>query len=214
MLFMRGQQHREYAAKALAIASISYGCVLRTPYVVRPRHLTTNKYGVLRSTDTEYGALRTVAEFTPQTAHAQHCSINPCAKPDWAACHPCLQKLKRFQHTEYLRVVVHLHAPTKAKISTTSMQLSQLRRPLQAAALSICRICAPPVFSASALLAPRVLPSPTFLAGAAVEGRRYASVKKQGAYKIRSNKTVAKKLGAKRVGGMCRPSSNLEQGLT
>lgn len=39
---------------------------------------------------------------------------------------------------------------------------------------------------------------------AAVEGRRYASVKSQGAYKLRSNKTIPKKLGAKKTGGMSR----------
>lgn len=37
--------------------------------------------------------------------------------------------------------------------------------------------------------------------GAAVEGRRYASVKSQGAYRIPNKKTIAKKLGAKRSGG-------------
>ncbi|KAK5655670.1 hypothetical protein OQA88_5603 [Cercophora sp. LCS_1] len=35
---------------------------------------------------------------------------------------------------------------------------------------------------------------------AAVQGRRYASVKSQGAYKLRSNKTIPKKLGAKKTG--------------
>jgi len=37
-------------------------------------------------------------------------------------------------------------------------------------------------------------------ANVALHGRRYASVKSQGAYKLRSNKTIPKKLGAKRTG--------------
>ncbi|KAK4139521.1 ribosomal L27 protein-domain-containing protein [Dichotomopilus funicola] len=37
-------------------------------------------------------------------------------------------------------------------------------------------------------------------AGSAVEGRRYASVKAQGAYKIKSKKTIPKKMGAKKTG--------------
>ena len=40
-------------------------------------------------------------------------------------------------------------------------------------------------------------------AGLAVEGRRYASVKSQGAYRLRDSSTVPKKLGAKKTGGMC-----------
>jgi large subunit ribosomal protein L27 len=36
----------------------------------------------------------------------------------------------------------------------------------------------------------------------AVEGRRYASVKSQGAYKIRDSSTIPKKMGAKKTGGM------------
>ncbi len=42
--------------------------------------------------------------------------------------------------------------------------------------------------------------SPT-TANSAVEGRRYASVKSQGAYKIPNKKTVPKKMGAKKTGG-------------
>lgn len=34
-----------------------------------------------------------------------------------------------------------------------------------------------------------------------MEGRRYASVKSQGAYRIPNKKTIAKKLGAKKSGG-------------
>ena len=39
-------------------------------------------------------------------------------------------------------------------------------------------------------------------ANAAVEGRRHASVKSQGAYRLKSKKTIAKKMGAKKTGGM------------
>ncbi len=38
---------------------------------------------------------------------------------------------------------------------------------------------------------------------AAVEGRRNASVKAQGAYKLKKKKTLPKKLGCKKTGGMC-----------
>jgi large subunit ribosomal protein L27 len=39
-------------------------------------------------------------------------------------------------------------------------------------------------------------------ANQAVEGRRYASVKSQGAYRIRDSSTIPKNLGAKKTGGM------------
>ena len=45
-------------------------------------------------------------------------------------------------------------------------------------------------------------------ANAAVEGRRYASVKSQGAYRLKSKKTIAKKMGAKKTGGMSCSSSH------
>lgn len=77
------------------------------------------------------------------------------------------------------------------------MQIAQLRRPLQ-------RVAAGP-------LAPRVRPtclSERFAqlridshAAFVVQGRRYASVKSQGAYRIPNKKTLPKKLGAKRTGG-------------
>lgn len=38
-----------------------------------------------------------------------------------------------------------------------------------------------------------------------MEGRRYASVKSQGAYRIPNKKTIAKKLGAKKSGGRFLP---------
>lgn len=36
----------------------------------------------------------------------------------------------------------------------------------------------------------------------ALQGTRYASVKSQGAYRIPNKKTIAKKMGAKKTGGM------------
>ncbi len=42
-------------------------------------------------------------------------------------------------------------------------------------------------------------------ANAAVEGRRHASVKSQGAYILRDSSTIPKKLGAKKTGGMSHP---------
>jgi hypothetical protein len=39
---------------------------------------------------------------------------------------------------------------------------------------------------------------------AVVEGRRHASVKSQGAYRLRDSSTIPKKLGAKKSGGMSR----------
>lgn len=41
------------------------------------------------------------------------------------------------------------------------------------------------------------------LANSLVQGQRYASVKAQGAYKKKSKRGIPKKLGAKRIGGMC-----------
>jgi protein phosphatase inhibitor 2 len=72
------------------------------------------------------------------------------------------------------------------------MRLVQLQWPLQAAVKAASR------------------PTVTTLAGQlaslrinGIDGRRYASVKSQGHYKLKSKKTLPKKLGAKRTGGMC-----------
>ncbi|KAK3360401.1 ribosomal L27 protein-domain-containing protein [Lasiosphaeria hispida] len=81
------------------------------------------------------------------------------------------------------------------------MHLIQLRRPLQRVAASSCRQFAPvlrPTTTFSERFAQLRINSPT--CGAAVEGRRYASVKSQGAYKITNKKTLPKKLGAKKTG--------------
>jgi large subunit ribosomal protein L27 len=82
------------------------------------------------------------------------------------------------------------------------MQLINLRRPLQAAAVNSCRAqaTAAPACSLSerfALLRLDVGHSST-----GIGGRRWASVKSQGAYKLTNKKTIPKKLGAKRTGGM------------
>jgi protein phosphatase inhibitor 2 len=87
------------------------------------------------------------------------------------------------------------------------MHFAQLQRPLQRAAASSSR----PLSAVLRTTTTRTtiedrfaclrISSPT-AANAAVEGRRYASVKSQGAYKIPSKKTIAKKMGAKKTGGM------------
>ncbi|KAJ2965579.1 hypothetical protein NUW58_g10861 [Xylaria curta] len=43
---------------------------------------------------------------------------------------------------------------------------------------------------------------------AIAEGRRHASVKSQGAYKLRDSSTIPKKLGAKKSGGMSPPQAS------
>ncbi|KAK4120970.1 hypothetical protein N657DRAFT_578563 [Parathielavia appendiculata] len=89
-----------------------------------------------------------------------------------------------------------------------SMQLTRLQRPLQRAAVSSNR-------PFGAVLRPTTATAPTTsledrfahlrialptATGAAVEGRRYASVKSQGAYRIPNKKTIPKKMGAKKTG--------------
>ena len=68
------------------------------------------------------------------------------------------------------------------------MQLAQLRRPLQRAAAAL-----EDQFT-------RLRIAPALSNNAAVQGRRYASVKSQGAYRIPNKKTIAKKMGAKKTG--------------
>lgn len=81
------------------------------------------------------------------------------------------------------------------------MHLARLQRPFHRAAASSYR-----PFSA-VLLEERFphlrIASPT-ATNAAVLGCRYASVKSQGAYKLKSKKTIPKKMGAKKAGGMSR----------
>lgn len=81
------------------------------------------------------------------------------------------------------------------------MRLGQLQRPLQAVAVAgSCR----PILATFALPsrpAVQSTPAQAHPADGVVEGRRYASVKSQGAYRIPNKKTIAKKLGAKKSGG-------------
>ncbi|KAF9877220.1 putative ribosomal protein L27 [Colletotrichum karsti] len=69
------------------------------------------------------------------------------------------------------------------------MRLIQLQQPLRAAAAGLLR---PAV--------PTAQPGVVAAANALVGGRRYASVKSQGAYKLQPKRTIPKKLGAKRTG--------------
>lgn len=89
------------------------------------------------------------------------------------------------------------------------MRLPQLQRPLQAACIHGGYR---PVLASFALPIRPTIPTAQALRpaerGGLVEGRRYASVKSQGAYRIPNKKTIAKKLGAKKSGGMfCLASS-------
>lgn len=88
------------------------------------------------------------------------------------------------------------------------MHLAQLRQPLTRAAAnschSVCRLPTTHSVSATAILSEqfahlRIGPSSS---NVAVEGRRYASVKAQGAYRLKPKRTIPKKLGAKKTGGM------------
>ncbi|KAK3402470.1 ribosomal L27 protein-domain-containing protein [Sordaria brevicollis] len=87
------------------------------------------------------------------------------------------------------------------------MHLAQLRQPLTRAAANSCHsVCRLPTthssVSATALLSEqfahlRIGPTSS---NVAVEGRRYASVKSQGAYRLKPKRTIPKKLGAKKTG--------------
>lgn len=96
------------------------------------------------------------------------------------------------------------------------MHLARLQRPLQRAAASNARplgtVLRPTTTATTTATTATTLEerfahlritSPN-AAGSAVEGRRYASVKAQGAYKIKSKKTIPKKMGAKKTGGRFR----------
>ncbi|KAI0471497.1 ribosomal L27 protein-domain-containing protein [Xylariaceae sp. FL0804] len=77
------------------------------------------------------------------------------------------------------------------------MRIAQLQRPVAAAASCLART--------NPTAALRQLPDAFAqlrigASNAALEGRRYASVKAQGAYKIRSTRTIPKKMGAKKTG--------------
>ncbi|KAK2602931.1 hypothetical protein N8I77_009426 [Diaporthe amygdali] len=80
------------------------------------------------------------------------------------------------------------------------MRLGQLQRPLQA--IAVAGSCRPALATFALPIRPAVQSTPAQAQSAdgVVEGRRYASVKSQGAYRIPNKKTIAKKLGAKKSG--------------
>lgn len=78
----------------------------------------------------------------------------------------------------------------------SSMRLAQLQRPLRSVAVGPC---IPPLRPVTTLLCCRLGPNAN---NSFVDGRRFASVKAQGAYKVSNSKRPMKKMGAKRVGGM------------
>ncbi|OLN89054.1 54S ribosomal protein L2, mitochondrial [Colletotrichum chlorophyti] len=77
------------------------------------------------------------------------------------------------------------------------MRLLQLQQPLRAAAAGLLRTAAP--IQSTTSTAAQLFRADA--ANALVAGRRYASVKSQGAYKLAPKRTIPKKLGAKRTGG-------------
>lgn len=85
------------------------------------------------------------------------------------------------------------------------MHLTRLQPALQRAAASSSRPFGAVLRTTTTTLEDRFaslrISSPA-VANAAVQGKRYASVKSQGAYKVKSKKTIPKKLGAKKTGGM------------
>ena len=78
------------------------------------------------------------------------------------------------------------------------MQLLQLRRPLQ---IAVAGRSKPSVTFSWACLTERFAGLGLDASKVGAEGRRWASVKSQGAYRIPNKKTKPKKLGAKRTGG-------------
>ncbi|KAG8163468.1 hypothetical protein KVR01_006765 [Diaporthe batatas] len=78
------------------------------------------------------------------------------------------------------------------------MRLGQLQRPIQAVA--VAGSCRPTLATFALPSRPAIQSTPAQAQDAVVEGRRYASVKSQGAYRIPNKKTIAKKLGAKKSG--------------
>ncbi|KAI0835171.1 ribosomal L27 protein-domain-containing protein [Hypoxylon sp. FL0890] len=77
------------------------------------------------------------------------------------------------------------------------MRIAQLTRPIAAAASSISRTTSPTTIrQLREVLGQLRIGS----SNAVVEGRRHASVKSQGAYKLRDSSTIPKKLGAKKSG--------------
>ena len=92
------------------------------------------------------------------------------------------------------------------------MHLARLQGPLQRAAASSGRPFSAVLRTTTTATAlenafARLRITSPAAANAAVQGRRYASVKSQGAYRLKSKKTIAKKMGAKKTGGMSCSSS-------
>lgn len=83
--------------------------------------------------------------------------------------------------------------------TVSNMRLAQLHRPLVAA--SSCGSAAAKSGVALRQLQDGLAALRIGNTNQAVEGRRYASVKSQGAYRIRDSSTIPKNLGAKKTGG-------------
>ncbi|KAI0805639.1 ribosomal L27 protein-domain-containing protein [Xylaria sp. FL0064] len=81
------------------------------------------------------------------------------------------------------------------------MRVTQLRRPLVAATSGITRsTTTPTIRHVQDVFAQLRVGAGATNANVIVEGRRHASVKSQGAYKLRDSSTIPKKLGAKKTG--------------
>ncbi|KAI1123796.1 ribosomal L27 protein-domain-containing protein [Nemania abortiva] len=81
------------------------------------------------------------------------------------------------------------------------MRVSQLRRPIVAAAAGVTRsTISPTLRHVQDVFAQLRIGSGAGATNAVVEGRRHASVKSQGAYRLRDSSTIPKKLGAKKSG--------------
>ncbi|KAI1272196.1 ribosomal L27 protein-domain-containing protein [Xylaria sp. FL0933] len=81
------------------------------------------------------------------------------------------------------------------------MRVTQLRRPLVAATSGTTRsTTTPTIRHVQDVFAQLRIGAGATNANAVVEGRRHASVKSQGAYKLRDSSTIPKKLGAKKTG--------------
>lgn len=76
------------------------------------------------------------------------------------------------------------------------MRLSQIQLPFRAAASSLLRPTVPLAGESASRLRLDIRSAPVN-----VTGKRFASVKAQGQYKLTPKRTIPKKLGAKRTGG-------------
>ena len=93
-------------------------------------------------------------------------------------------------------------------LAVRPMHLARLQGPLQRAAGSSSRsfstVLRPATTTTTTTLEERFtqlrIASPAAI-NSTIGGRRYASTKSQGAYKLKSKKTIPKKMGAKKTGG-------------